>query len=181
MPTWFKTKINGEKTTTGTWVLKVVGKDRFNTTTVESRMVMLPGPILLVAKIKHRGVMELAQSHTACQCQNSDGLCLAHWAVLSATVMIYCPFHSLRQLHTRMARSWSRTSQHCYRYCSVNLFSLTLQGERGSFHYYWFAPLLGDVLSSEEKGKTKGKDSIISTLALSGAWGKGLHITKLQM
>ena len=85
-----------------TWVLQVVGKDWFNTTTVESKTVLPPGPILLVAKIRHRGIMSLAQSHTANWFRSSDGLCLAHRAVLSATVIIYCLFH----LPTRSTPKW---------------------------------------------------------------------------
>lgn len=102
MPAWFKMKINTENTTPSTWVLQVFGKDWPNTTTVESKTVLPPGPILLVAKLRHRGIMPLAPSHTANWFRSSDGLCLAHRAVPSATVIIYCLFH----LPTRSLLKW---------------------------------------------------------------------------
>lgn len=93
MPTWFRMKINTENTT-HLWHLcfEIVPSNWFNIMTVESKFILPPCPILLVAKEKHRGIMWLAQSHKANQCRGWDGLCLAHRALVSAILIIVCIF-----------------------------------------------------------------------------------------
>lgn len=169
-------------------VLKAVCRDWFNTTIVKNKIVLPLCPILPVGKIRHRGIMWLGWSHTANWCWAWDHLSLAHRAIVSPVLIIYCSFHPSawrpKQPHRstpEWLRSWSTSSLCCYRYCFVNLLSLTLQGEGGSFHCYWSAPLWDDMLSSEENGKTRSRDSIILIPGLSVALGKDLHPRELQM